>query len=103
MHDYDFDLQAPEDGDVQEDVWQVFVIDNGSIQGDDECLPQESRHVIQYAPEVGRCYIGDVFVHFDRLGRIGAKFTQLQAFFDFLLLISPLGKGQDANASALIV
>jgi len=55
------DVQRAQDRDIQQQVWEVVIGDDGAIDGDDECLFPKPGDVAEDAPQVGRLHeIGSV-------------------------------------------
>lgn len=54
VNDDDADVQRTQNSDVEQDVREVFVRDDGAVHREDERLLPESRNVLQDAPQVGR-------------------------------------------------
>ena len=54
VNQHDADVQRAQHRDVQQDVGEVFVGDDGAVNREDEGLLPELRDVLQDAPQVGR-------------------------------------------------
>ena len=50
----DADAQAAQQGDVEQQIAEVLVLDDGAVQGDDEHPVAELRHVTQDLAQVGQ-------------------------------------------------
>ena len=53
MHQRHRDAQAPQQGDIEQKIPEVVVLDNRPVDGDDKDLVAEARHVTQNLPQVG--------------------------------------------------
>ena len=49
----DADMQAAQQGDVEQQVAEVFVVDDGAVERDDEHAVAEARHVAEDFAQVG--------------------------------------------------
>ena len=54
----DADAQAAQQGDVEQQIAEVLVLDDGAVQGDDEDLIAEARHIAQDLAQIGQTQHG---------------------------------------------
>ena len=50
----DADAQAAQQGDVEQQIAEVLVLDDGAVQRDDEHLVAEARHIAQDLAQIGQ-------------------------------------------------
>ena len=50
----DADAQAAQQGDVEQQIAEVVVLDDGAVEGDDEDAVAEARHVAEDFAQVGQ-------------------------------------------------
>ena len=53
MHEHDFDREAAQDGDIDEEVAEVLIGHDGTVEGDHKDLVLEARDVFEDATQVG--------------------------------------------------
>ena len=53
VHEHDFDREAAQDGDIDEEVAEVFIGHDGTVEGDHKDLVPEARDVFEDATQVG--------------------------------------------------
>ena len=58
MDEGDANVERAQDGDVEEDIGEVLVGDNGAVDADDERLFAKTRDVLKYAAQVSRFHVG---------------------------------------------
>ena len=57
VHERDADVQGAEDGDVEQDIGEVFVGDDGAVNADDEDFLAKARDVLEDAAQVSRFHV----------------------------------------------
>ena len=70
VDEHELDAEAAQDRDVDEQVAEILVGDDGAVEGDDKDLPLEPRHVFEDAAEIRGFDRGDggAVAHRDGVG-----------------------------------